>query len=322
MKLWAQKKPDLPMLLQKRDIDGLIKALQYPDFNIQWQAADALGKSGKEGIDRLLGVLTHKNREVQLGVIEALGEIKDPRSAPSLIELLKNKSVEVRWATAIALGEIGDVRAIGPLVVTLGDTDKYVRYGAAITLEKMGWQPRNDSEKAYLFLGKQDWDQLGQMGEAAIKPLSRALKDSHVDVRTKVMEVVGQIGCEKGIGLIIRGLRDENPAVRWRAALSGPKCGIPHMYLPRGLNKRPRIRKNPRIAAFLNFVLPGQGYNYLGIWWGTLVFQLDVTITLYMLNYELIPGVSPDQFTYTVMLPLYVLFALHGWYIARKMPEL
>jgi len=130
------------------------------------------------------------------------------------------------------------------------------------------------------------------------------------------MEAIGRIGCDRGIPAVIQGLKDENPEVRWKAVLAGPKCGIPMMFLPRGLNKRPRIRKNPRIAAFLNFILPGQGYNYLGFWFGTLIFQLDVTFTLYMLSFE------GEQVTYTFLLPLYALFAIHAWYIARRMPEL
>jgi hypothetical protein len=316
MKLWTEGKPDIPLLLQKRNVEGIIDALRHRDATIQWQAAEALGKLGQEGVRHLLKALNHRSRDVKLGVIEALGDIKDPQSVPPLINLLKDPSVEVRWATAIALGEIGDKKAIDPLVQMLGDADKYVRYGAAISLEKLEWQPQNDVERAFLYLGKQDWDHLGQLGEAAIKPLNRALKDRHADVRAKVMEVVGSIGCERGISSVIRGLGDENPNVRWKAVLAGPKCGIPHMYRPRGLNKRPRIRKNPRIAGFLNFILPGQGYNYLGIWWGTLIFQLDVTITLYMLSF------GGEDLTYTLMLPLYGVFALHAWYIARRMPEL
>ncbi len=316
MKWMAQKKPNIPWLLEQRDTKGLIRALQHADSTVQWQAADALGKMGKEGLDPLLASLKHRDREVKLGIIEALGEIRDPRSVPALIDLLRDPSVEVRWATAIALGEIGDKRAVEALIPILGDTEKYVRYGAAIALEKLEWQPGSDLDRAYLLLGKQDWEELSKVGEVAIKPLSRAMKDKHVDVRNKVMEVIGEIGSPKGIHLIIRGLRDENPGVRWKAVLAGPKCGIHLMYLPRGLNKRPRIRKNPRIAAFLNFILPGQGYNYLGIWWGTLIFQLDVTITLYMLSF------GGEELTYTLMLPLYALFAMHAWFIARKMPEL
>jgi len=316
LKIPSTSKPDITRLLERKDIGGLIKALRHSDFTIQWQAAYALGKIGPEGVDHLLAALSHESREVKIGIIEALGEIKDPRTVPPLISLLKNVSVEVRWASAIALGEIGDRRAVQPLVISLGDLDKYVRYGAAISLEKLDWKPENDTEKAYLLLGKEDWDELGKMGEVAIKPLNQALRDPHADVRTKVMEMIGYIGSEKGINGVMRGLMDENPSVRWKAVLAGPKCGISHMYLPRGLNKRPRIRKNPRIAAILNFILPGLGYDYLGLWFGVPIFQFEVTLTLLMLSYE------GENLTYSLLFPAYALLALHAWYMARKMPEL
>ncbi|MDH7592934.1 MAG: HEAT repeat domain-containing protein [Methanomicrobiales archaeon] len=311
-----RNKPNIPLLLEQRDISGLIRALRHPDTTVQWQAAEALGNLGRGGLDHLLRSLKHRDREVRLGVIEALGEIRDPGSVPALLEICTDPSVEVRWATAIALGEIGDKRAIERLIPMLGDSDKYVRYGAAIALEKLGWEPADERERTMLLLGKQEWEGLARLGEHAIRALSRAMKDRHADVRIKAMEVLGDIGSPKGIYLVVRGLRDENPSVRWKAVLAGPKCGIHLMYLPRGLNKRPWIRKNPRIAAFLNFILPGQGYNYLGLWFGTLIFQVDVTLTLYMLSF------GGEQLTYMVMLPIYALFALHAWFIAQKMPEL
>jgi hypothetical protein len=316
LKISSASKPDITKLVERKDFRGLIKALRNSDVTIQWQAAYALGKMGQEGVDHLLDALSHKNREVKLGAIEALGEIKDPRAVPLLIDLLKDESVEVRWAAAIALGEIGDRRAIQPLVTSLGDADRYARFGAAISLENLHWKPENDTEKAYFLLGKQDWDELGKMGEAAIKPLNQALRDSHVDVRMKVMELIGHIGSEKGIHGMMRGLMDENPSVRWKAVLAGNKCGIPHMYLPRGLSKRPRIRKSPRVAAFLNFILPGLGYDYLGLWFGVPIFQFEVTLTLLLLSYE------GENITYTILLPAYAILALHAWYLARKMVEL
>lgn len=312
----SSSRPDIDRLLERKDIKGLIKALQHNDATVQWQAAYSLAKMGQEGVDHLLDALSHDSREVRLGVIEALGEIKDPRSVPPLIDLLKDTNVEVRWATAIALGEIGDPRALQPLVNSLGDTDKYVRYGVAIALEKLNWKPKNDMEKASLLVGKQDWEELGKMGEMAIKPLNLALKDPHVDVRTKVIDVIGIIGSEKGIHAVMLGLKDGDPTVRWKSVLAGAKCGIPHMYLPRGLNKRPRIRKSPRIAAILNFILPGLGYDYLGLWYGVPIFQFEVTLTLLLLSYE------GSNITYAILFPAYALLALHAWYMARKIPEL
>jgi hypothetical protein len=253
---------------------------------------------------------------VKLGIIQALGKIRNPMAVPILLPLLKDTSVEVRWATAIALGEIGDLKARELLVDALTDHDKYVRYGAAIALERLGWQPSNEMEKAYLHLGKQEWEMLAKTGESSMNALYTGMEDRHVDVRLKVLDTLGEIGSTNGKKAVIKALSDESPVVRWRAVLVGPKCGISLMYLPWGLNRRPRIRKNPRIAAFLNFILPGQGYNYLGFWFGTLIFQLDVTLTLYLLSYE------GEQITYGILLPLYSVFAVHAWYIARKIPEM
>ena len=88
------------------------------------------------------------------------------------------------------------------------------------------------------------------------------------------------------------------------------------MHLPRGLSLRPRVRKNPSVAAFLNFVLPGMGYCYLGRWWGVLVFQVDVTATLWLYAFV------GNQDTYGLLLPIYVILAIHGYYLAKKMPEM
>jgi hypothetical protein len=83
MKLWKERSPDIPRMLEKRDIDGIIDALRHSDATIQWQAADALGKLGQEGVDHLIAALNYKNREVKLGVIEALGRYGIPgRSRP------------------------------------------------------------------------------------------------------------------------------------------------------------------------------------------------------------------------------------------------
>jgi FOG: HEAT repeat len=155
--LFLVKKPDIAALKEKKDYQQLIRALKHPDFDIQWQAAEALGKLGSPAVEHLIASLHSPRREVRLGIIEALGEIRDYRAVPTLLHLLKDESVEVRWATALALGEIGDPRALQPVVLSLLDPDKYVRYGAALALEKMGWEPKSLSEKVYYCLGMQDW---------------------------------------------------------------------------------------------------------------------------------------------------------------------
>jgi len=312
----APRKPDIPALSAKGDIRGLIRALRHPDLGVQWEATAALGTLGPEAIDELLRKLPSRHRAVKLGIIEALGEIGDPRAVEPLIRELRDPSVEVRWETALALGEIGDARAAGPLLAGLRDPDRYVRYGTALALGKLGWKPANEDERAHGLLGLQDWAGLLALGPAAIPALGSALNDREKSVRARAVEVLGEIGDPGAITAIMRALRDGDDEVRWRAVLAGPKCGISPMYLPRGLSQRPRVRKNPLVAAFLNFVLPGQGYLYLGKWWGVVVFQVDITATLWLF------ATLGDQFTYDLLLPIYIILSIHAWYLSRNLPEM
>ena len=314
--LFFQKKPDVDTLRQQKDIPALIRALRYNDFEVQTSAAQALGSLGNEGINRLILALKDKDRDVRLGIIEALSVIRDQRAVPPLIELLNDTSSEVRWETTIALGEIGGPDVISPLKNALRDPDKYVRYGAASALLKTGWNPVSDEERAFYYVGMQEWQKVKDCGPAAISALSLVLQDQDSSVRIEAIEVLGLIGDKKAIPALMQSLRDGNADVRWKAVLASPKCGISIMHLPRGLSLRPRLRKNPLIAGFLNFMLPGLGYGYLGKWWGIMIFQIDITATVWLFKYQ------GEVSSYGLLFPVYLVLAFHAWYIAQKMPDL
>ena len=314
--LFFQKKPDVDTLRQQKDIPALIRALRYNDFEVQTSAAQALGSLGNEGINRLILALKDKDRDVRLGIIEALSGIRDQRAVPPLIELLNDTSSEVRWETTIALGEIGGPDVISPLKNALRDPDKYVRYGAASALLKTGWNPVSDEERAFYYVGMQEWQKVKDCGPAAISALSLVLQDPDSSVRIEAIEVLGLIGDKKAIPALMQSLRDGNADVRWKAVLASPKCGISVMHLPRGLSLRPRLRKNPLIAGFLNFMLPGLGYGYLGKWWGIMIFQIDITATVWLFKYQ------GEVSSYGLLFPVYLVLAFHAWYIAQKMPDL
>lgn len=311
-----QQKPDIKLLTKKGDISSLIQALTYDDFELQIEAAKSLESLGPEAIGVILKKLKTRNRFVKLGIIEALATIKDPLAVEPLLEVMGDRDAEVRWGCAIALGEIGDERAIPELKKALGDPDKYVRYGTSFALSKIGWKPETTLEKGQLFYGMQEWVALKEMGKSAIEILETARKDRDTGIRLKAIELIGEIHDECVVPSLICALSDENDTIRWKSVLISEKAGIPLIYLPRGISKRPRIRKNPKIAALLNFLLPGQGYNYLGKWWGILIFQLDVTITLWLLRF------GGESLSYTILLPLYLIIAIHAAYIAMKMPDM
>lgn len=316
MAIFSLKEPDIEAMKSGREYRGLIRALRHKNLDIQWQASSALAGLGTEGMDHLLSALKTRNKDIRLGVIEALGEIRDPRAVEPLIGLLGDNDNEVRWEAALALGGIADPRALGPLEGALRDPDRYVRYGSAIALEKMGWSRDSPIDLAFLLAGKQEWDALAYMGKDAIPSLGIAAKDNDRSVRLMAVRTLGRIGDEKAIPLLYRAIRDRDDQVRWEAVLASQKCGISPRYLPRALARRQRTRKNPNIAALLNFVVAGMGYFYLGKWWGILVFQMNfIAITL-------LPQVLGLWTTLDYLLPLYVIIAIHAWYIARQVPDL
>ena len=165
--------------------------------------------------------LKRKNKNVRLGAIGALAIIRDPRSVAPLTETLRDENLEVRWQAAIALGEIGDERAIGALQAVLRDTDKYVRYGAAFALAKLGWKPETAEERAFFFIGMQEWKAAEAVGPAAIPALSHVLTDHDRAMRRKVIEILGSIGDDRAIRLLCRGL----PTAAARSGMAGSARG-------------------------------------------------------------------------------------------------
>jgi hypothetical protein len=309
------KKPDIGALKKKRDLPGLIRALSCRDPDVQSDAVHALGDIGPEAVGPLVLALKRKNRNLRLGAIGALAEIQDPGAVSALEDMMKDPGSEVRWQAAIALGEINSHHAIEPLLQGLEDPDKYVRYGSAISLVKNGYQPSGESEWAWYYAAMQDWDRLKTMESSALAPLYNLLRDTDSDVRVHAVQVLGDIGDREAGPALIRSLGDADRQVRWEAALASQKCGVPPIYLPRGLCQRPRIQKNPLIAGFLNFLLPGLGYGYLGKWWGIMIFQIDITVTVWLFKAE------GESNTYILLFPLYLLLAVHAWYLAKNMPE-
>jgi len=310
---FSSRLPNIEALKAKQDIKGLIGLLDHRDIDIQWQSADALGSMGTNATMPLLEVFTHRNPTVKIGAIEALGAIHDQRSCNPLITLLEHdRNTEVRWVAALALGSLGNPDAISPLARTLKDKDRYVRYGAALALHALSWVPQTDTDKAYYSIALQDWKQVTQIGAGATGPLIDILRDTDATTRAEVVDALGEIGDTSSQKVFEQVLKDPSSAVRWKAILAAKKCGVPTPRLPRGLSRRPRTGQNPWAAAILNFLFLGMGYNYLGYWWGFLVFMSYMSVIV-LSQMQLGPFIP-----YLIAYPVTALFAVQTFFLAKR----
>jgi hypothetical protein len=312
------KTPDVGRSEREGDIDELIRLLAHRDFTIQWKAASALERLRGEGTtQKLINALDHPDRKMRIGVVEVLSDLRAIQAVPGLLLILSgDESNEVRWASAIALGEIGDEAARGGLIRALKDPDKYVRYGVAIALEKNGWTPVDPEGQVYFLSAAQRWDDIPCLEVVPVGPLIHHLRDLDPAVRAHAVKILGELHDPEAKGACDLALRDISGSVRWEALMAFPKCNIPLMHLPRGLSRRKRERKDPYAAMLLNFFFIGLGYNYLGMWWGFLVFQINVTSILILGLF--LPVYIPYIISYSVS----AVAVVHTWYYVRGLPDL
>ena len=309
--------PNVRELEQKGDTDRLISLLSHCDFDLQTQAAAALERTrGDLVIGKLINALDTPDRKMRIGIVEILSNLHDPRAVPGLLTLLsRDESNEVRWASAIALGEIGDPAARDGLVTALSEPDKYVRYGAALSLEKNGWTPPDPEGRVYFLAAAQRWADIPGPDMVPVRPLIHHLSDADPAVRANVVKILGELHDPAARAACDLVLRDITSTVRKEALRAFPKCNIPLMHLPRGISKR-RRQRSAFAAMVLNFFCIGLGYNYLGRWWGFLVFQVNVTAILTMSLFV------PSYVSYLTSWAISAPFALHTYTYVKGMPDL
>jgi hypothetical protein len=312
-----EPKPDIAGLEQKGDVKRLVRLLSHGDFDVQWRAAEALGRMGEPAARQLINRAYSPNRDVRIGAVEVLGEMREKSAVPKLISLLReDESSEVRWASAVALGGIGDTSVIQALVAALRDPDKYVRYGVSLALDEMHWIAGNPEESAYYLIAAQKWEEIESHTNLPAEPFLHFLKDQDPSIRAYCVEVLGRLRSPDAKEACSIVLRDISGEVRWKGILAFPECDIPLMHLPRELSRRKRQRKNPYVAMILNFLFLGLGYNYLGFWWGLLLFQINLTAIVIL--GLMIGTVLPYLASYAVS----AVAVVHTWFYVRGLPDI
>jgi HEAT repeat protein len=128
--------PDIQKMKAKRDVKGLIKALNYKNDHIQREAALALGEIGdKQAVEPLIAALKDTipykgSYSYEVGITgvrshaaKALGKIGDPRAVDMLLIFALGYGNDILTSSCIeALGMIGDESAVVALIQLLKDS--------------------------------------------------------------------------------------------------------------------------------------------------------------------------------------------------------
>ena len=111
-------------------VSALIQSLRDNDINVRHGAAEALGKIGDSTALAPLAELLKEDFWLQYPAIVALGEMRDKRAVPHLLELLDNELLVM--PVIEALGKIGDKRTLRTLCAFLDHSDDYSLSGALV----------------------------------------------------------------------------------------------------------------------------------------------------------------------------------------------
>jgi len=202
-------------------IDPLIAALADDDHRIRRTAAETLGKleelgAGVRAIPALCDTLRDRKTDVRRAAAEVLVKFGQP-AVDSLIYSLNDEDPGARQTATWALGKIGDPWCLGPLCDALHDQDAGVALAAAEALDSLG-VPDEPEVLAWYAVARQDWEGAAALGDEAIDPLCRSLKDLNPDVRWSAARSLGIIGNPRAADFLRELLNDDVPYVREAAA--------------------------------------------------------------------------------------------------------
>lgn len=140
---WRVRKTAVDILLDdypvEKYIHGLIQLLSIEDnAGARNSAIEALIRLGKKATGYLIDAFKTPNRDVRKFIIDVLGEQRDSRSLPLMLEAIRDEDENVSATAVEHLGKIGEVSVVDALIEILDGGDLWVAYPAADALGRIG----------------------------------------------------------------------------------------------------------------------------------------------------------------------------------------
>jgi HEAT repeat protein len=207
---------------EKEALNRMIKILSDENDKISSSFFEFLVKMGEPAVKPLIEALTISKSQSSLPIIEALGEIGDPRAIYALTTKLKDKDWQVRSTAALAIGWIKHPKGVKALTRALKDKNFVVRRNAARALGEI---KSNEAVGALIkALGDKDWQvrstaawALGEIKDPeAVIPLTKKLKDKDKEVVIKTIDALRAIGDPRAAKALV-DILSEKGEIRYKA---------------------------------------------------------------------------------------------------------
>ncbi|WP_119071417.1 HEAT repeat domain-containing protein [Aggregatilinea lenta] len=213
--------PDVKKLEAKKDIKGLIRALEYErdkENERRKLSGSSYARGATKDVERIQRNMKRAS-DIRESAAQALGKLSNPDAVMPLIDALDDND-RVYQVAADALAQLKDSRAIAPLVrqITKG-RDSAIKITKEIDSE-LAVEPliralQDENEPAR----RQAAKALRQLGDArAVEPLIQALQDKNGDVRLAAAGALMQLGDARAVDPLIQTLEDNDSNVRQQAA--------------------------------------------------------------------------------------------------------
>ncbi len=140
---WRVRKSAVDVLLQdyllEKYVRGLIGLLYIEDnAGARNSAIEALVRLGRKATAFLIEAFQTPNRDVRKFVIDVLGEHRDPRSIPLMLDALRDEDENVRATAVEHLGKVGELSVVDALIEIVESGDLWTAYPAADALGRIG----------------------------------------------------------------------------------------------------------------------------------------------------------------------------------------
>ena len=226
--------PKVSVLLARRDIAGLIRALEYrgDDGQLRQEAVQALASLGPAALQPLLQALKSDESAVRFGAAQALGLLNLEQAVPALELRMEDPHHAVRRAAAEALAALDAPTALQALDRGAKSTDAYVQEAAIAALAAC----KDSRGVPFLvnLLGAETHQQrlnaaaaLQKVGQLAVAPVIQALQHGDENIRRAAAGVLGAIRSEQVLPALIEALDDPSEYVILAASDALIACGEP-----------------------------------------------------------------------------------------------